>query len=113
MYISKASNRTIPIKDELAEYLSRLPRKSERIFPCKNANAYGKSIRRVLARMSEDCGIPCLTLHELRHTYATLLKEKGVDIYYIAKLMGHADVKVTDKKYLHVDPEALRAALVI
>ena len=110
---TSASNRTIPIKDELAEYLSRIPRKSERVFPCKNANAYGKSIRRVLARMSEDCGIPCLTLHELRHTYATLLKEKGVDIYYIARLMWHADVRVTDKKYLHVDPEALRAALVI
>ncbi len=45
--------------------------------------------------------------HDLRHTFATRLAQKGVDIYKIAKLLGHEDIRMT-QRYAHHCPESLR-----
>lgn len=45
--------------------------------------------------------------HDLRHTFATRLVQKGVDIYKVAKLLGHKDVSTT-QRYAHHYPESLR-----
>lgn len=55
--------------------------------------------------------LPQLTAHELRHTYGTFLRRHGVDIYTIAKILGHKDVKVTSETYVHNELSALRKAL--
>lgn len=52
-----------------------------------------------------------LGLHELRHTFGTLLRENGVDIYTIQKVMGHSDIKMTSNIYVHNDIEVLRKAM--
>ena len=43
-----------------------------------------------------------LTAHVLRHGYATLLYEAGVDVYTAGKLLGHADVETTIGIYTHL-----------
>ena len=40
-----------------------------------------------------------LSFHSLRHTYATLCIEKGMDIKTLSELLGHADVKITLNTY--------------
>jgi len=42
-----------------------------------------------------------LTLHNLRHTYATELLRAGSDIYPVTKFLGHSSVKTTEKYYAH------------
>lgn len=66
-----------------------------------------------MEKASKELNIPKLTPHELRHTYGTLLREKGVDIYTIQKVMDHSDISVTAGTYVHNDIEVLRKQLKI
>lgn len=61
--------------------------------------------------LSENPDIPFLTPHELRHTRATLWKDAGIDLFSIAKLMGHADLNMLSKRYAHNTIDSLKRAL--
>lgn len=45
---------------------------------------------------------PTLTAHNLRHGYATILFEAGVDAYTAQRLLGHADIETTMAVYTHL-----------
>jgi len=49
---------------------------------------------------------PRIHLHDLRHSYATLLRQAGVAIETISELLGHSDVKTTYEFYIGSDPKA-------
>jgi len=46
----------------------------------------------------------------LRHTFASWLVQKGVSIYEVSKLLGHADIKTT-QIYAHLRSDDLRNAV--
>ena len=48
--------------------------------------------------------------HDLRHTFATRLAQKGVDIYKISKLLGHVSITMT-QRYAHHCRESLREGI--
>ena len=45
------------------------------------------------------------TLHSYRHTFATMLLERGVNPKVVQKLLGHRDIETTLGTYSHVLPE--------
>lgn len=54
---------------------------------------------------------PVPTMNALRHTYASLLVDGGLPPHIVAKLLGHADVRLTVNTYYHATPIARQAAV--
>ena len=48
--------------------------------------------------------------HSLRHTFASWLVMKGKPLYTVSKLMGHKDIKMTER-YAHLAPEVIKGAI--
>lgn len=51
-----------------------------------------------------------IVFHSLRHTYASWLVENGTDLYMVQKLLGHADISMT-QRYSHLSENTLQAAV--
>ena len=113
---SEAGKREIPFDKYLKEFL--LPMRSIG-FVIKNStggfmqpnNWDHRRYKQFMDSASAELSIPRLSAHELRHTYGTLLRERGVDIYTIQKVMGHSDIRVTADRYVHNDIDTLKKAL--
>jgi len=58
----------------------------------------------------EEAGIREFWFHDLRHTAATRMAERGVDPFTIAAIMGHTDINMT-ASYTHATASAKRAAV--
>ena len=56
----------------------------------------------------DACGIRQLTPHKCRHTFCSLLAERGADTLSIQRLAGHTDDAFTANEYSHPEIEALR-----
>jgi integrase/recombinase XerD len=62
-----------------------------------------QSIRNMVSKISKSAGIERkITPHVFRHTFATLLLEKNVDLKYIQSFLGHSSI-VTTQIYTHVN----------
>lgn len=55
-----------------------------------------------LRRLQEEKGLPFVSLHKLRHTYASLLNESGVDMAQISRELGHSNLSTTMNVYTHI-----------
>jgi Site-specific recombinase XerD len=60
--------------------------------------------------VNEKAGIQNFRFHDLRHTFATRLAQRGIDLYKISKLLGHCDIHMT-QRYAHHCPESLRKGI--
>ena len=49
-----------------------------------------------------------IRFHDLRHSFATLMYKKGVDLKIISDVLGHADLRITADTYCHPDVEVQR-----
>ena len=64
--------------------------------------------------MIEACkaaSLEALTFHELRHSYASMLVNKGVPLAYVAAQLGHTDTRMVEKHYGHLAPSALAESI--
>ena len=55
--------------------------------------------------------LPDINFHGLRHTFATILIEAGVDVKTVSDIIGHANVSTTFNLYVHPSADAKRKAI--
>lgn len=65
---------------------------------------------RCFHRAAATVGLPKVTPHYLRHTYATTLVANGVDVFSVARLLGHKDATMVLKVYGHAGNNLAKAA---
>lgn len=112
---SEAGKRIVPIPQEYkadALYLRThsgpvyiwTSRRESMLF---DVNVFRKQYYRTITQIA---GVRKLTPHCCRHTYVSLLEQKGIPMEVIARLVGHSKITTTDK-YLHFSAEALSQAV--
>lgn len=62
------------------------------------------NVRRSLNALIKKAAVPKIRFHDLRHTHATLLLAKGVNVKVISERLGHSNIKITLDTYSHVLP---------
>jgi len=64
-----------------------------------------------LYKLCDEAGIKRFCMHALRHTYATRAIERGMQPKVLQKLLGHASIKTTMDRYVHVTNDSLTKAV--
>ena len=97
------SKRTVILLDRLAE---KLP-KSKKGLLFGNEDGTPLTKRQLACRWKkyQQMYNINLTAHQLRHAYATMLFEAGIDVKDAQELMGHSDINLTRQIYTHIRNE--------
>lgn len=74
-------------------YLSPSPATGEMYYPDSVVNLHKKILK--------DAGLPHIRFHDLRHTFATLALQNGVDVKTVSSMLGHYDAGFTLRTYTH------------
>jgi integrase len=69
------------------------------------------AISKTFGRLVKTAGLPRITLHQVRHSFATIALEQGVDVLYVSELLGHSNPAITQTVYQHARPERVRKAV--
>ena len=114
------SYRTIPIAPRLKSMLEKL--KKDKMQKCKeqgkkwNESEYvflntagtpfvSERLTNKMPKFIKKYGLEHMTVYGLRHSFATLNSEKGMDKEVLRELMGHSEFETTDFYYVHISEE--------
>lgn len=70
-----------------------------------------RNLQNTFDSILERAGMDHNGLHVLRHTFASMLFKKGVDVKTVSELLGHADVRITYETYIHLIQEQKNKAI--
>lgn len=108
---SKAANREVPMMDELRDTLSQQSKRHLYLFTRASGEPMSKiAFKRMWEHVDRVVDFK-VTPHMLRHTYATILYNAGVDLKTAQGLLGHSDIRMTANIYTHIEKgHTLKAA---
>ena len=64
-----------------------------------------------LYTLCEKAKIKHISMHSLRHTYATRAVERNVNPKVLQKLLGHSSIQMTMDRYVHVSEDSMHEAI--
>ena len=110
---TKNSYRNISISQDAVAMLTEMEahRSSDYVFPSSTGGPISPdSVNNMLHRVLKRAGLPSIRFHDLRHTFATLALQNGVDIKTVSGMLGHFSAGFTLDTYAHVTTSAQKEA---
>lgn len=107
----KTGRRYIALSGFAIEILSRLAsnkRSSTFVFPANSTAGHLIALRRPFLRVCELADLKDLTIHDLRHTFASMAVANGHSLFAVGKALGHASTRTTER-YAHLTNDPLVA----
>lgn len=92
------------LRSYLAEHRLRSHDLSGLAFGAGGRPTGATSVRKRSAKAWKDAGLEPITLHEARHTFASLMIAAGVNAKALSTYMGHANIAITLDRYGHLMP---------
>jgi integrase len=99
--------RTVPITDQFTEFLQAFGLRSPYVLKPEVEQGrfrYRYDFRRPFADYMAAQGVPWISPHIMRHSFASICAGKGIDIYRIATWLGD-DVRVVQRHYAKLRPD--------
>ncbi len=114
------TTRHIPLNDEAVAVLTAWRNQCEQnqaglVFKSPKAKTPGGALDNInnsWRALLQDAGISGFRFHDLRHTFASWLVMRSVDLNTVRDLLGHTDIKMT-LRYAHLAPEHKAAAVAV
>lgn len=119
LYLGREYRKESPELDKVLTYIDRRTAKQATLhmrdlvfinyrtgMPAKNS-----SYDTHLYKLCDKAGLEHFCMHALRHTYATRAIESGMQPKVLQKLLGHASIKTTMDRYVHVTDDTLFQAV--
>jgi len=119
LYLGREYRKESPELDKVLTYIDRRTAKQATLrmrdlvfinyrtgMPAKNS-----SYDTHLYKLCDKAGIEHFCMHALRHTYATRAIESGMQPKVLQKLLGHASIKTTMDRYVHVTDDTMFQAV--
>ena len=111
--------RRVPLPEQVRELLllmrSKAPKGEQRVFVWKDSTGAVvpfDSVKRSFDTARKEAKLEGVSLHTMRHTYASRLVMRGVPIYNVSKLLGHSKIQMT-MRYAHLAPEGLEESVAV
>ncbi len=109
-----ATGRHVPMSQSVTDILAvwRTQNASDEfVFP-NGKGGHVTHMNTAFRAVLKDVGIAGLTWHDMRHTFASELVQRGIDLYRVGRLLGHSGAQTT-QRYAHLSPEHLRSAVAV
>ena len=112
---TKNAYRTLPLAEDTIGVLEAQRKKtgdSPWVFPSPTGGPiFPDSVLHMLHRVLKRAGLPRIRFHDLRHTFATLALQNGVDVKTVSGMLGHFSAGFTLDTYAHVTTASQRQAV--
>lgn len=106
--VTKAGKpRYVPLSDGVIQLLSNMPHDDNQwVFPNPKTGKPYVSIFYSWDTARNQAGLADVRIHDLRHSFASFLVNAGRSLYEVQKILGHTQIKTT-QRYAHLSPDTL------
>jgi len=108
-----ALKKRCEVRDKRLVCGSHRSKKIYLVFPNRKGGPINDNTfrRGVFYKLLAQAKMPQIRIHDIRHTYASLLLQVGAPIHYVKEQLGHSSITMTVDLYGHCQPSVNRAAL--
>ena len=106
---TEAGDRLVYIPNKVLENIPKYNNFPNKYIFFPNGLPREREFQVLIDNYRREIGLSC-TLHQLRHSYATMLHSAGVDVKDAQYLLGHSSITITQDIYTEVDKNARKSA---